>query len=540
MPAIVTHPEETSAVRVIAIRPSRHARMTSLDLVQAPIMARRAAQVLWWLFALVPIGLVFIPWQQNLSATGRVIAYDPAERQQILEAPVEGRIVKWYHREGEQVRGPRLARRTVLKPEDLVVLDPPDDVKPGDVLRVEVLDDNDQPRVEERRFRAGDRLVQEDRVVEAGEIIVSIRDPNMHLTADLARERQAIEERLTQARERASSISKQIEALRGSQENALKAARNRLEMGKKRLEASREAVRAARKTLELADENHGMQQKLFDKGLASKLEFLTASQRKEVTDADWRRAQQAELAAADEVQALEAELIKARNDTDAALQAAQALQQQAQADAFAASRDLIQIKVRQRRQDTQDVTAPCDGTIFRVLANASQGGAFVKTGDPLVVLIPEVKAGSKRVAELFVDGNDAPLITELWRERVARGEAPDIKVRLQFEGWPAIQWVGWPSVAVGTFGGQIVSVDAHDDGKGRFRILVEPDPMDDPWPKDFSLRQGVRATGWVLLNRVTLGWELWRRLNGFPPVVAAKEPDESAGGKSASKIKLPK
>jgi len=34
----------------------------------------------------------------------------------------------------------------------------------------------------------------------------------------------------------------------------------------------------------------------------------------------------------------------------------------------------------------------------------------------------------------------------------------------------------------------------------------------------------VRANGWVLLNQVTLGFELWRKLNGFPPSVAGGEP----------------
>ncbi|MCM0606525.1 MAG: hypothetical protein KA715_10585 [Xanthomonadaceae bacterium] len=90
------------------------------------------------------------------------------------------------------------------------------------------------------------------------------------------------------------------------------------------------------------------------------------------------------------------------------------------------------------------------------------------------------------------------------------------KVRLQFEGWPAIQFAGWPSVAVGTFGGVVKVVDPSDNGSGLFRILVNEDPEDKPWPQFPYLRQGARATGWVLLNRVTIGFEIWRRLNGFP------------------------
>ena len=47
-------------------------------------------------------------------------------------------------------------------------------------------------------------------------------------------------------------------------------------------------------------------------------------------------------------------------------------------------------------------------------------------------------------------------------------------MRLQFEGWPAVQFAGWPSVAVGTFGGEVMTIDATDDGTGKFRILVQP------------------------------------------------------------------
>jgi hypothetical protein len=101
---------------------------------------------------------------------------------------------------------------------------------------------------------------------------------------------------------------------------------------------------------------------------------------------------------------------------------------------------------------------------------------------------------------------------------------PGSLVRLQFEGWPAIQFMGWPSVAVGTFGGEVIAVDATDDGQGRFRIVVAPDAEDAAWPGTRWLRQGVRTKAWVLLRQVPLWSEIWRQLNGFPPVVADAEP----------------
>jgi adhesin transport system membrane fusion protein len=134
---------------------------------------------------------------------------------------------------------------------------------------------------------------------------------------------------------------------------------------------------------------------------------------------------------------------------------------------------------------------------------------LLKAGDPLAVIVPE---STTDVVELWIDGNDMPMVL------------PGSPVRLQFEGWPALQFAGWPSVAVGTFGGRVTLIDRTDNGRGKFRALVEPDQTDEQWPSKRFLRQGVRANGWVLLNVVPIGYELWRQFNGFPPVIAPDEP----------------
>jgi biotin carboxyl carrier protein len=165
------------------------------------------------------------------------------------------------------------------------------------------------------------------------------------------------------------------------------------------------------------------------------------------------------------------------------------------------------------------VKAPRDGTIFRM--PIFEQGQTVKEGEPLFTIIPD---SAKKAVELLVPGNDMPLIK--------MGD----EVRLQFEGWPAVQFVGWPSVSVGTFSGVVSTVDATDNGKGKFRILVVQNPKADPWPSDQFLRQGVRANGWVMLRQVSLGYEVWRQLNGFPVIVSDSEPKQ----KKAKKPKLPK
>jgi adhesin transport system membrane fusion protein len=150
-------------------------------------------------------------------------------------------------------------------------------------------------------------------------------------------------------------------------------------------------------------------------------------------------------------------------------------------------------------------------------------GQLMKKGDPLFTIVPDT---TDQAVEMWVSGNDIALVR------------PGDHVRLQFEGWPAVQFAGWPSVAVGTFGGQLVTIDATDDGTGKFRVLVKP-VAEEPWPSERFLRQGARANGWVLLSQVPLGYEIWRQLNGFPPVVAKDEPsDKNKNGKK--KVPLPK
>jgi hypothetical protein len=38
----------------------------------------------------------------------------------------------------------------------------------------------------------------------------------------------------------------------------------------------------------------------------------------------------------------------------------------------------------------------------------------------------------------------------------------------------------------------------------------------------------VRAQGWVVLREVRVGYEVWRLLNGFPPIREVKQKDPRA------------
>lgn len=187
--------------------------------------------------------------------------------------------------------------------------------------------------------------------------------------------------------------------------------------------------------------------------------------------------------------------------------------QSAEAEALS---NYTQSQSKVTRQQTQLVNAPTDGTIVRLLIGTSS--VVVNQGQVVAIFVPK---SDKLSAQIFIKGNDLPLVYE--------GRT----VRLQFEGWPAVQFSGWPSIAVGTFGGVVSFVDQTATPEGLFRVIVVP-KKDEKWPASRFIRQGTRVNGWILLNNVAIGYELWRQFNGFPPSL-----DSSPGALETSTKEIP-
>ena len=166
------------------------------------------------------------------------------------------------------------------------------------------------------------------------------------------------------------------------------------------------------------------------------------------------------------------------------------------------------------------IEAPQDGYVVR--ATKAGQGEIVKAGEPIVTIQP---ARPSKAVELFVKPMDIALLK------------PGRHVRIFFDGWPALQISGWPQVASGTFGAQVAVIDQFPNRAGQFRVLLVPDTTHDaPWPAQLRLGTGVQ--GWAMLDNVTVGWEIWRQLNGFPLSINPNEAlpaDAVAGEKSAGK-----
>jgi multidrug efflux pump subunit AcrA (membrane-fusion protein) len=160
---------------------------------------------------------------------------------------------------------------------------------------------------------------------------------------------------------------------------------------------------------------------------------------------------------------------------------------------------LSRIDVQLNRQSAQLVRAPRDGRVQGI--NAAAAGGLVSAGTKLAVVVPE---RVDRAVEIYIDGRDVPLVR------------PGRLVRLEFEGWPAIQFSGWPAIARGVFDGRVRSLDPAASPTGLFRVLIEPVPGRPAWPDRRFVRLGGKVRGWVQGEIVVAGYELWRTLNDFP------------------------
>ena len=455
----------------------READFPALRLTRSSRFSRKIAKFLLVALFMAMLSMIFLPWQQSIRGDGAVVAFDPVDRTQAVQAPVKGVIAEIGEGifENARVEKGQLVYRIV-------------DQDPEYLSRLQQQIEN----IEDQLMVATQRLERSQDQLEAKQQVVLVRQDEV-----------------------ASNIAAQHEAL--------SAADAYIQMAENKLAAERAGQTAASSAVWQAQLDYDRKKKLNEKGLETGLKFQEA-------DLKLRQAKAKESMANEYVSAANSEVEAKGKEREAKLQIwlgkINKVQSELEKDKGEVAKaqielaknkeeiskiknELAKLQTQYARQQTQDVVAPRDGYIMRLVAYDKS--AIVKQGSTLFTIVPET---DKPAVQIWVNGNDAPLI------------APGRHVRLQFEGWPAAQFSGWPSVAIGTFGGTVALVDPTDNGAGKFRVVVVPDDQDIKWPDYPYLRQGVRVHGWVLLDQVRLGYEFWRRMNGFPPALKSIEDAE--------------
>lgn len=352
---------------------------------------------------------------------------------------------------------------------------------------------------EGQQVKAGDTLLL------LGEIKEYFLDPNLPLRL---REQLAAKEQTAQAqRAKIAALRRQLEALYEAREGSLARAQNALLQAQLRYQADSAAYAAAQVEYELAQNQYARQESLFARGLRSLTDLQARQMKFQEAQAKLVSAKNRLLASQADVQnarlqiaVLQADYAEKIAKAESDLRSTEAYLYEVEAAIAKLRNEVANIDIR---RGFYAVVAPQDGYVVRAIKTGI--GEVIKEGEPLAVFMP----GAYRLAvELFVRPMDVVLLQ--------RGT----KVRLQFDGWPAFVFSGWPRLSFGTFGGRVYTIDYVDYGTGYFRVLVEPDPEDIPWP--VLLRLGGGARGWFLLNDVPIWYEIWRQINGFPPDMVAQ------------------
>ncbi len=404
---------------------------------QTPSFVLRSVKIFVSLFFVFPILMLFLPWQQNVTALGKVTAFSPSERVQTIDAPVSGLISKWY--------------------------------------------------------------VQEGSIVKEGDTLLEISDIDPMFKDRLEAQRNNLQVKLNAKQEELKSYQVQQQNLITSRDAKISAAQFKLDIANQKILSTTEAISSAKATADAAEFQSNRMQRLFVDGLVSKRDLEVAERDLIIANRNLVSSQAQHNSAKAEAQSAKAEIQEIRADTQASLDSSAAVINKIKGELADSQNSLTGSEINLSRQNMQRITAPRAGTIFRLPVNSQS--QMISQGQPLLVILPDTKA---RAVELWVDGRDAPLMTE------------NSLVRLEFEGWPAIQVPGWAKVGIGTFSGKVSFIDPTDNGTGNFRVMVVPDAQYPDWPSARFLRQGVSAKGWILLENVTIGYEIWRLLNGFP------------------------
>lgn len=332
-------------------------------------------------------------------------------------------------------------------------------------------------RIQDWKIREGQFVEKGDTIAIISEVKEKYFDPKM-----LSRLREVI-----QSKEK-SLGSKDLKA------RALKRQVTALEEGMNiKMEQSRAKLEAERVRFSNAKNQYERNKKLFEAGNIPLTKFQDIEYKYQGSEADFMNAEI-------EIDRVQAEFLDKINKAESDLNNTLSEQFETQADLAKLGNEYVNMEIRSQQYF---ILAPQAGQVVK--ATKAGIGETIKEGDPVCSIMP---LSTDVAVEMYVKAMDVPLISKGRR------------VRVEFDGFPALQFSGWPSISVGSFGGTVEVIDVVNTHPGEFRILVIPDLKDTAWPKQIRVGSGTKS--WVMLDNVPVWYELWRQLNGFPASLYAE------------------
>ncbi len=371
-------------------------------------------------------------------------------------------------------------------------------------------------RIESWHFNEGEFVNKGDTILVVSEVYDKYFDPKMlERMGDQINSKEAS---LEAKKSKAAALTRQISVLREGLSIKLSQAQNKIAQSKLKVQSDSADLEAAKVNFDIAGLQFKRQQVLFDQGLKSLTELESRKQKYQESNAKITSATNKLLASKNELLNALIDLSGIEAEYQDKIAKAQSDLGSTNADIYGTEADISKMRNEysnvEVRTSQYHILAPQSGYMVRAVSSGI--GETLKPGEAVASIMPELEDVA---VAMYVKAMDVPLLS-LGR-----------KVRLEFDGWPALQFSGWPSVAVGTFGGVIQVIDYVNSPSGEYRILVVPDPLEEPWPS--QLRVGSGVNGWAMLDEVAIWYEIWRQFNGFPP--SLKSAPDNATTKTAKK-----
>ncbi|MBT8282567.1 MAG: HlyD family secretion protein [Muriicola sp.] len=355
-------------------------------------------------------------------------------------------------------------------------------------------------RIEKWYVQEGDYVSKGDTILFISEVKNEYFDPNLiSRTGDQIRAKSMA---VTSYQEKVKALNSQVGALNRERQLKLEQARNKLLQANLKVKSDSIDLEAAKTNIAIAQRQYDRVVQLESEGLKAITDVEEKRLKLQETQAKLISQENTLLASRNEIINATVEINRIQAEYTDKISKAQSDMFTAQSNQFDSEAQVTKLENEYTNYEVRSqmyyIRAPQSGFINKAL-QAGIGETF-KEGDKLVGIMPSEYA---MAVETFVEPLDLPLLH--------KGE----KVRIQFDGWPAIIFSGWPNVSYGTYGGEVVAIETFISSNGKYRVLLAPDPEDQPWPKD--IRVGSGANTLALLEDVAIWYELWRQLNGFPP-----------------------
>ena len=308
----------------ITRQPAYLEQLESMNILQSPRSGRVLAR---WI---VGIGIflflvLFLPWQQNIVATGEVTALSPSNRPQTIQSAIPGQIQSWLIGEGEPVRT-------------------------GDTILIirEIKDKYFDPEL----------LIRLQEQIDAKQASIEAKY------------------------QKSEALERQIVALRESLQLKLKQGRNKVKQGELKIVSDSNDYVAEQVNLDIAQNQLKRQQTLYDQGLKSLTELQEKEQKYQQTQSKLISSENKFLATQNELINAQIELNSIEADYQEKISKAQSDLSLTRADLYDAQGSLAKLENEfanvRVRQNLYAIVAPQDGFVVKALKSGI--GETIKEG----------------------------------------------------------------------------------------------------------------------------------------------------------------